>query len=194
LNFQTSRWIASRRDLLKSGSLAALSAGSLWTSVAESLAQNSSSARRPKAVILLWMQGGPSQLETFDPHPDTAIGGQAKAIKTSVPNLLIANTLEQTAEVMHLGTLVRSMTSKEGDHERATYNMKTGWRPDPTLLHPAIGSVLCHQSAENIEIPRHVSILSGQWPARGGYLGSHFDAFQLGDPKKSSAQPEDIGS
>lgn len=183
LNFQTSRWIASRRDLLKSGSLAALSAGSLWTSVAESLAQNNSSARRPKAVILLWMQGGPSQLETFDPHPDTAIGGQAKAIKTSVPDLLIANTLEQTAEVMHLGTLVRSMTSKEGDHERATYNMKTGWRPDPTLLHPAIGSVLCHQSDGNIEIPRHVSILSGQWPARGGYLGSHFDAFQLGDPK-----------
>lgn len=75
------------------------------------------------------------------------------------------------------------MVSKEGDHERATYNMKTGWRPDPTLLHPSIGSVLCHNSTQNLEIPRHVSILSGQWPSRGGYLGSQFDAFQLGDPK-----------
>jgi hypothetical protein len=84
---------------------------------------------------------------------------------------------------MHRATLVRSMVSKEGDHERATYNMKTGWRPDPTLVHPAIGAVLCHQTQSNIEIPRHISILAGQWSSRGGYLGSTFDAFRLGDPK-----------
>jgi hypothetical protein len=61
--------------------------------------------------------------------------------------------------------------------------MKTGWRPDPTLIHPAIGSILCHQSKDNLEIPRHISIQSGQWPSRGGYLGSQYDPFQLGDPK-----------
>jgi hypothetical protein len=84
---------------------------------------------------------------------------------------------------MHQATLVRSMISREGDHERATYNMKTGWRPDPTLIHPAIGSVLCHNTSDNLEIPRHVSILSGEWPARGGYLGSELDAFKIDDPK-----------
>jgi hypothetical protein len=151
--------------------------------VAESLANTNTNTKRPKAIILLWLQGGPSQLETFDPHPNTAIGGSTQAIKTSLRDVQIADTLPQTAEIMHLATLVRSMVSKEGDHERATYNMKTGWRPDPTLIHPAIGSVLCHQSSSNLEIPRHVSILSGQWPARGGYLGSQYDAFQLGDPK-----------
>lgn len=177
------RSAVSRRELLRSSSLAALTASSLWTSVAESLANTNANTKRPKAIILLWLQGGPSQLETFDPHPNTAIGGSTQAIKTSLRDVQIADTLPQTAEIMHLATLVRSMVSKEGDHERATYNMKTGWRPDPTLIHPAIGSVLCHQSSSNLEIPRHVSILSGQWPARGGYLGSQYDAFQLGDPK-----------
>lgn len=177
------RSAVSRRELLRSSSLAALTASSLWTSVAESLANTNTNTKRPKAIILLWLQGGPSQLETFDPHPNTAIGGSTQAIKTSLRDVQIADTLPQTAEIMHLATLVRSMVSKEGDHERATYNMKTGWRPDPTLIHPAIGSVLCHQSSSNLEIPRHVSILSEQWPARGGYLGSQYDAFQLGDPK-----------
>ncbi len=172
-----------RRDLLRCSPIAAVCATSFWTSVAESIAKTPASAKAPKALILVWLQGGPSQLETFDPHPSTSIGGSTKAIKTSLRDTQIADTLEQTAEVMHHATLIRSMVSKEGDHERATYNMKTGWRPDPTLLHPSIGSVLCHNSTQNLQIPRHVSILSGQWPARGGYLGSQFDAFQLGDPK-----------
>ncbi len=76
------------------------------------------------------------------------------------------------------------MISKEGDHERATYHLKTGWRPDPTLVHPSIGAVVCRSSNENLEIPRHISIEPGQWPARGGYLGPAFDAFQMADPAK----------
>ena len=92
---------------------------------------------RPRSLILLWLQGGPSQLETFDPHAGSNIGGEVKAIKTSVKSLKIADTLPQVAELMHLGSLVRSVTGKEGDHERAVYNGKTGYRPDPTLVHPS---------------------------------------------------------
>ena len=136
-----------------------------------------------KSLILLWMQGGPSQLETFDPHAGSMIGGETKAIGTSAAGLQIASSLPRTAEIMHQATLIRSMISREGDHERATYNMKTGWRPDPTLIHPSIGAVICHQSEDNIEIPRHVSILSDQWPSRGGYMGSDLDAFKIGDPR-----------
>jgi len=183
-----------RRSLLQSAttlgsSAIAASALPFWTPIAESIARANepNTPRRkknqPKAMILLWMQGGPSQLDTFDPHPNTPIGGPTRVIRTSLADLQIADTLPQTAEVMHQATLIRSMTSKEGDHERASYNMKTGWRPDPTLIHPAIGSILCHQSTSNLEIPKHVSILPGEWPARGGYLGSQWDAFQLGDPQ-----------
>lgn len=139
---------------------------------------------RPKSMILLWLEGGPSQLETFDPHPGTTIGGETRAITTSVAGLQIAHTLPQTAERMHLGSLVRSMTSKEGDHERAIYNIKTGYRPDPTLTHPAIGSILCHEFPATLDIPRHISIIPGNSPARGGYLGPQFDAFKVGDPQQ----------
>lgn len=159
----------------------------MLTRVAERLAMASESRNAEKLgaknLIILWMQGGPSQLETFDPHAGSAIGGETKAIATSASGVMIANTLPRTAEIMHRATLVRSLVSKEGDHERATYNMKTGWRPDPTLIHPAIGAVLCHQTENNIEIPRHISILSNEWPARGGYMGSVLDAFQIGDPQ-----------
>ena len=79
--------------------------------------------------------------------------------------------------------IVRSVMSKEGDHERATYNIKTGFRPDPTLIHPSLGAVICHgMPSQSVDIPRHVSILPGQWPARGGYLGDQYDAFKTDDP------------
>lgn len=178
-----------RRSFMRSAAAAAgLGYASGWTNVAEALAKEGKaslegSKRVPKSLIFLWMQGGPSQLETFDPHPNTKVGGETRAIPTSLKGLEISSLLPQTAEVMHQATLIRSMVSKEGDHERATYTMKNGWRPDPTLLHPSIGAVLCHTSENNIEIPQHISILSGQWPGRGGYMGPGLDAFQVGDPK-----------
>lgn len=180
-----------RRFLGRSAGIAVGAIGG-WTTIAEQLAISSTVKvrgydSRPKNLIFLWLQGGPSQLETFDPHPGKKIGGSIKGVESSLKGTTISDLLPQTAEVMHLATLVRSMTSKEGDHERATYTMKTGWRPDPTLIHPAIGSVLCHQTEGNIEIPRHISILASQWPARGGYMGPQLDAFQVGDPNSPIA-------
>src|SRR5262249_44446508 len=95
----------------------------------------------------------------------------------------LATGLERTAAEMGSVALIRSMVSKEGDHERGTYTMKTGFRPDPTVVHPSVGAVCCHElPAAGTDIPRHVSILPGQWPSRGGYLGAQYDAFQTGDP------------
>ena len=136
-----------------------------------------------RSIIILWLAGGPSQLETFDPHPGKMIAGGTKAIKTSNPGVQIAEGLPQVAEQMHDITLVRSVISREGDHERASYNMKTGYRPDPTLIHPSIGAITCHElETAGTEIPRHVSILPNAWPARGGFLGDTFDAFKVWDP------------
>ncbi|MBC8353144.1 MAG: DUF1501 domain-containing protein [Planctomycetes bacterium] len=172
-----------RRTLLKAAGLSGMG----WlTPVAEALTRASDkdvSGKPPRSVIVLWLAGGPSQLETFDPKPGSSIAGGTKAIDTAVPGVRLAEGYEQLAEQMQRVSLVRSITSKEGDHERATYNTKTGFRPDPTLVHPSIGSILCHQQPDNVEIPRHVSILPGPWPARGGYLGDQFDAFQINDPQ-----------
>ena len=172
-----------RRTLLKAAGLSGLA----WlTPVAETLAMEAdrqAKQRRPKSIIMLWLGGGPSQLETFDPHPNTDIAAETRAIDTIVPSLQLAEGLEQLAAQMDFVSLVRNVVSKEGDHERATYNVKTGFRPDPTLVHPAIGAVLCHQLPEGgTEIPRHVSILPGSWFGRGGYLGDKYDAFQVHDP------------
>lgn len=177
----------SRRSLLAAS--LGMSGISWLTPLAESLARADGDAptrKRPRSLIVLWMAGGPSQLETFDPHPGTKIAHDAtKAIDTSAKGVQIADSLPRIAEQMQSISLVRSLVSKEGDHERASHNLKTGFRPDPTLVHPSLGAVMCHQLADDIEIPRHVSILPGQFPARGGYLGNLYDAFKTFDP----AQP-----
>ena len=135
-------------------------------------------------MILLWLGGGPSQLETFDPHPGEKIAGGTKAIATAAKEIKLASGFEQLADQMGSIALIRSMVSKEGDHERGTYMMKRGYRPDPTVEHPSIGAICCHElPVGNTEIPRHISILSGQWPSRGGFLGAEFDPFQADDPK-----------
>ncbi len=171
----------SRRTLLGAG------AGSLFmSSLARRLARadetGATDSSRPKSVILLWMEGAPSQLETFDPHSGSKIGGDAKSIDTTVKGLQIADLLPRVAEQMHLATLVRSVTGKEGDHERAIYHSKTGFRPDPTLIHPSIGAALCQASDEGADIPRHISITPQNFPGRGGYLGAAYDAFKINDP------------
>lgn len=146
-------------------------------------AETDPTGKPARSVIVLWLAGGPSQLETFDPHEGSRIAGGTRQIPTAVKDLYLAEGLEQVAGEMGSISLIRSMISREGDHERGTYNLKTGFRPDPTVTHPALGAVLCHEmAAEGCEIPRHVSILHSQWPARGGYLGDQYDAFLMGDP------------
>src|SRR5579871_2731605 len=151
--------------------------------LAQQAEQRGRTSEPAKSVIVLWMAGGPSQLETFDPHPNTTIGGDTKAIPTALKGVQLAEGLEQVADLMGDISLIRSMVSKEGDHERGTYTLKTGYRPDPTVVHPALGAICCHELAQGkTEIPRHISILPNMWPARGGFLGDEFDAFKLYDP------------
>jgi Protein of unknown function (DUF1501) len=176
-----------RRSVLKLAGLAGLG----WlTPVGELLAAQENREHEPaRSIILLWLAGGPSQLETFDPHPESKIAGGTRAISTASKTIQLADGYGHLAEVMDKVSVIRSLVSKEGDHERGTYLMKTGYRPDPTVEHPSIGAICCHELPEGgTEIPRHVSILPGQWPSRGGFLGGQYDAFQMGDP--SSPLPD----
>ena len=133
-------------------------AGVTWlTPIGTMLARAAEGKREPAtSVIMLWMQGGPSQLETFDPHPGKNIAGGTGSIKTSVKDLILAPGLERTAEEMGSISLIRSLTSKEGDHERGTYTMKTGFRPDPTIIHP--GWRICHEMRATASVSPPLSI------------------------------------
>lgn len=134
-------------------------------------------------LIVLWLRGGPSQLETFDPKPGKRIGGPTKAIATSAKGIEVAHHLPQIAEQMEHLSLVRSVVGQEGDHERASVLMKTGRRPEVALSHPSLGAVCAHELDEaGTEIPRYVSILSNDPTSRGGYLGQSYDPFRVGDP------------
>ena len=170
----------SRRNMLKLTGLSGLG----WLTPIGELAAHAAEKKSPaKSLILLWLDGGNSQLETFDPHPGASIAYGTQAIDTNQKGIQLAAGLPRVAECMNCLSIVRNVVTKEGDHERANYNVKTGFRPVTALVHPSIGAVLAHQlPVGGTEIPRHVSILPGQWPGRGGYLGDQYDAFQTGDP------------
>lgn len=138
---------------------------------------------RAKSLIVLWMAGGPSQLETWDPHPGTKTGGEVKAIKTKTNGLEISDLFPQTAEQIDCMNVIRSLVSKEGDHERGTYMVKTGYRPEPTLRHPTLAAILeTELPIAGVEIPRHVALGDSQWPSWGGFLGAEHDAFKIYNP------------
>ena len=140
---------------------------------------------RPTSLITLWMEGGPSQMETWDPHPDSKNSFNVRAIDTTARETKISHLLPQIAEQMQHLTIIRSLTSKEGDHERGAYFVQTAYRPDPTVRHPSLGAILVNELPNpQIEIPNSVALCDGQvfTVPRGGYLGDQYDAFRVYDP------------
>jgi hypothetical protein len=135
---------------------------------------------RSRSLITLWLAGGPSQLETWDPHPGTAIGGPTRAIATAIPGVEIASDYPRVAERLARFSLIRSLVSREGDHERGTHAVRTGYRPDPVLPHPALGAVAAHElPTSGLDIPAYVALGADGFPGRGGYLGGRFDPYRV---------------
>ena len=169
-----------RRTFLKLGSLSTLG----WMAAnALAWSEPGKSKDSDKSLIVLWMDGGPSQLETFDPHPGTEIGGPTRAIPTATPGVTFAHHLPQLAELSPHVAVLRSVISKEGDHDRGAYHLRTGYRPDPTVNHPTLGAICAHElTNDRLDLPPYVSILSGNRYAEGGYLGSSCQAYKIGDP------------
>lgn len=116
-------------------------------------------AKPPRACILLWMSGGPSQMETFDPKEGNENGGPTKAIDTSVPGIRIAENLPLIAQQMEHLAPIRSMATKEGDHTRATYYMRTGYLPQGPIQYPTMGSFLGKElKRPDCDLPTFISI------------------------------------
>ncbi|MCE9546167.1 MAG: DUF1501 domain-containing protein [Planctomycetia bacterium] len=180
--------VVARRDFLKGISVAALAAGGLsWTDLLS--LQAGELRRRGMACITLWMGGGPSQFETFSPLERHENGGGTKSIATAVPGIRFADSLPEMAKLAKECAVIRSMTSKEGNHVRAAYLLHTGYLPTPTVKYPALGAVAAHQLADKAcELPSYVRIgRSGLSDSAGGFLGVEFDPFVLG---KADRPPE----
>jgi hypothetical protein len=177
-----------RRDFLRQLGVAGLAAGTMsWT---DAIAASSEELRsRGMACILLWMQGGPSQFETFSPLPNHANGGETKAIGTNVSGIHIAENMPHCAKVVDDLAIIRSMTSKEGNHLRATYLLHHGYLPMGGVNFPTIGSHVAQQIGDAAnQLPNYVRI-GGRLPSSGGggLLGVDYDPLVL----QSAGRPPD---
>jgi hypothetical protein len=163
----------SRRDWLKlagAGVIGYSMSGWLETLAAHAATQ----PKRHKSCILLWMNGGPSQMDTFDLKPGHANGGQFKEIATSVSGIRISEHLPKIAKFMDKMALIRSMTTKEGDHGRASFLMRTGYLPNGPIQYPSIGSLVAKDlGPEDAALPHFISIAPYRFFSPGAY-GSGF--------------------
>ncbi|MAT15569.1 MAG: hypothetical protein CMJ46_09910 [Planctomyces sp.] len=169
----------SRRRFVHTVSAAAFAAGTLTFRDIVSLRAEELQKQR-RSMILLWLNGGPSQLEMFDPKPNHANSGETKAIQTSVSGIEIAHRWEQTAKVMDDVALIRSMTNKEGNHRRASYHLHTGYVPSGSVKHPSLAANVAYRIADpEVTIPSVVSVGN---TFGAGYLGVDYEPFVVGDP------------
>jgi hypothetical protein len=116
--------------------------------------------KNQKACILLWMSGGPPSIDIWDLKPGSKNGGEFKPISTS-GDLQISEHMPETAKQMKHLSVVRSMSTREADHMRGRYYMHTGYVPNPTVVHPAFGSVVSYElrnTRKELEIPSFVSV------------------------------------
>jgi hypothetical protein len=183
-----------RRHFLKQIGLGAGAIGGL--SLVDQLRAAAPQMRRKgMACILLFMRGGPSQFETFDPKPKTETGGPTEAISTAVPGIQIAKGWEKTAGLMKDLAIIRSVTSKEGNHQRAVYQMHTSYVPSGSIKYPSLGSVIASEIAETaFDLPHYVSIGgAGGQDVSGmgaGFLGMTFAPFSVQDPNRLPTNTE----
>jgi uncharacterized protein (DUF1501 family) len=176
-----SHGVVSRRAFLRCLASGAAAAGLRWSDCLSVCADEI--RRQGKACILLWMAGGPSQFETFDPKPGADTQGETKDIATSVPGLRIAEHWTHLAPLMKEVALLRSLTSKEGNHGRATYLLHTSYAPSGSVVHPGFGSTVAQQlGPEDFDLPSFVSI-SG--PSIGpSFLGVRYAPFLVTNPNQ----------
>src|SRR5207247_2216843 len=149
-------------------------------------AETAKNTQRKRACILLWMTGGPSQMDTFDLKPGHANGGPYKEIQTSAPGLKIGEHLPKLATHGDRLAVIRSMSTKEADHGRATYLLRTGYVPQGPIQYPPLGALVSKEIGDpTAALPNFVSVAPFRAfnPAAfaGGFLGPQYAPLIVGE-------------
>lgn len=164
----------SRRQLLKSvtAGAAGVSASGWFPALANQLTDD---PKRTRHCVLLWMSGGPTQTDTWDLKPGHENGGEFKEIETKAPGLRFSEHLPKLAEMGDKLAVIRGLSTREGDHGRGTYLMRTGHVPMEAIQYPSIGASLANQlggNARKVGLPGNVCV--------GAYRAFNQDAFGPG--------------
>jgi len=178
--------LPNRRDILRAGAgVGGAAIGSGWLDL---LAARAGEGKPPaKACILLWLDGGPSQKDSFDLKPDSKGAGDHKPIKTSVPGIQVSETLPKFAGLMEHAAIIRSMSTPEAEHIRARYHVHTARRPRPGLEYPAIGAIVGSRKGQpNASIPSYVVAGNGSRTSglSAGFLGTAYEPLRIEDMEK----------
>jgi uncharacterized protein (DUF1501 family) len=190
----------SRREWLKlsTAGVVGYSMSGWLGSLAADLAKN---PLRKRSCILLWMGGGPSQLDTFDLKPGHPNGGPFSPINTSVPGIQVSEHFSRIANLADHLAIIRSMTSKEGDHNRATFLLRTGYVPDVAVQYPPLGALVSKELGDDTaELPNFVSIaplrVTSPNAYGAGFLGPGHAPLIVGEniPGRGSDPQTDVDS
>jgi hypothetical protein len=171
----------SRRALMK-GALATAAGGAVmnWGGLAGSSALAAEARKNKTHCILLWMNGGASQIETFDMKPGRPTGGPYRPVDSNVPGIRVCELMPHMAKQMDKVAVIRSMKTSEVDHPGGIYLMHTGYRPSANVRFPEMGAVVAkYQGTEGADIPDFVKV-SSNGDAGGGFLGPKYQPFNIG--------------
>ena len=171
----------SRRALMK-GLLATASGGVVmnWGGLTGARALAEQARKERKHCILLWMNGGASQFETFDMKPGRPTGGPFRPISTNVPGIQVCELMPKMAQQMDKVAVIRSMRTSQVDHPGGIYLMHTGYQPSATVRFPEIGAIVAkYQGQEGADLPNFVKV-SSNGDAGAGFLGPKYQPFGIG--------------
>lgn len=150
---------------------------------------------RAQSCILIWLDGGPSHIDTFDPKPEAPVEvrGPFNVIPSVVDGIQLSEHLPMTAKVMRHVALVRSLTHELGNHDTGSHYLLTGHKPTPVLQYPGIGSVVARESGLHTALPPYVTIPDAVPSLRSGYLPGAFSPFSIGgDPSRPGFRVRDL--
>ncbi len=175
-----------RRDFIRIGSL-----GVLGISLEGVLRAGAS---KDLSIILIWQSGGCPHLDTFDMKPDapSEVRGDFKPVSTNVPGIEICELLPQTARQADKFVILRSMHTKENDHDRAITYLLTGYLPLPTLGFPSMGSIISKQFGPKNGLPPYVVMPKLETEYGAGYLGAQYSPFMAGNPNVRGYKVRDL--
>jgi hypothetical protein len=137
-----------------------------------------------KSLIFLYMSGGMSHLDTFDPKTNAEVKGPTTPLKTNVPGISISNHLPKLAKQMDKMAIIRSMNSVTGVHGNGSYVARTGYRPRATIVHPCLGAYGQYlEGRRNANLPDSVVIGTGGGHPGAGFMGAKFKPVPINDPE-----------
>lgn len=186
----------SRRDFLRVGVISGLglTLGDYFR-MSEAHAGTPNPSAPAQSVIFIFMQGGMSHIETFDPKPYAPIEyrGEIGALKSKTGEE-IGGLFKNIGALTDKATIIRSLTHGEAAHERGTHNMLTGYRPSAAIQYPSIGSVVSHEFGPRNNLPPYISIPNaGETYLGTGYLSSAYGAFSVGgEPNNKNFEVRDL--